>query len=307
MKKRTKGDKAAAHELILFADNESSIYNQRVSIHKNLLRKIKKGQYSDTKAAKLWGYWFEAAAKAYAKQNATPADWSRIFSSSTRRLAARSYASREGKILKAASRGETSDYIYSNPKRRTLWNGRRQMLLNTLARSPEAKHRLSYSDPQYEAKRKTLLLMRKEGLVTLTFNFPHNDDVYYQSTGKLVKKNPTRAGVFARSKEARKEALRNARAATNKEDRARYLALARSHHASVKKHRARRNPSSAYVLIASRKGKKLFFTGKNFSDKGKPKVFATQARAKSKERELLARFPVLETWAVFPVPYRPKM
>lgn len=118
MKKRSKGDKAAARELILFADNESSIYPQRVSIHKNLLKKIKAGKYSDTKAAKLWGYWFEAAAKSYARQMANPADWSRIFSASTRRLAARTYASREGRILRAAARGETQDYIYKNPRKK---------------------------------------------------------------------------------------------------------------------------------------------------------------------------------------------
>lgn len=113
---RSKGDKTAARELILFADNESSIYPQRVSIHKNLL-KIKKGQYSDTKAAKLWGYWFEAAAKSYARQMADPADWNRIFSAATRRLASRSYASREGRILRSAARGETDDYVYKNPRR----------------------------------------------------------------------------------------------------------------------------------------------------------------------------------------------
>jgi len=270
MKKRTKGDKAAAHELILFADNESSIYNQRVSIHKNLLRKIKKGQYSDTKAAKLWGYWFEAAAKSYAKQNATPADWSRIFSPSTRRLAARSYASREGKILKAASRGETSDYVYKNPRGRKVKGFRFEIHHRGSSRVETSRKLFATAERAVAAGRKIVAEFA---------------DVFRQSASVIAV--PNNAKVRALAKRRKHWGGRTV--------------------SNVKKHRARRNPSSAYVLIASRKGKKLFFTGKNFSDRGSPKVFATQARAKTKERELLARFPVLENWAVFPVPYRPKM
>lgn len=317
MKRRSKGDKAAARELILFAENESSIYPQRVSIHKNLLKKIKKGQYSDTKAAKLWGYWFEVAAKSYARQMANPGDWNRIFSAATRRLAARSYASSEGRILKAAARGETDEYVYSNPrkkyansfqhrrefrrlsrealrdarrwakdhgkddkykaivsrarewsresfarknpKRRTQWNGRRQMLLNQLRRFPQAKNRLAYSDPQYEAKRKTLLLMRKQGLVTLEFNFPHNDDIYYTATEKVVRSNL----------------------------------------------RARSNPS-AFIVVARGRGARLFYDGKKFTTKGRPKVFGSMARARTKANELANKYRALDNYGVFPVAYDPK-
>jgi hypothetical protein len=67
-------------ELVLYAENtgpgsrdphETMLYNQRVSILANLKRKVKKGVYDSTLAAKLWGYWADSAAKAYNKIHGT--------------------------------------------------------------------------------------------------------------------------------------------------------------------------------------------------------------------------------------------
>lgn len=57
-----------ATELELFADNESSIYNQKLSIIANIKRRIKKGTYDPALAPKLWLYWVDAAARQYSKE-----------------------------------------------------------------------------------------------------------------------------------------------------------------------------------------------------------------------------------------------
>lgn len=236
MKRRSKGDKAAVNELILFADNESSIYNQRVSIHKNLLKKIKAGKYSDTKAAKLWGYWFEAAAKAYAKQNATPGEWSRIFSPATRRLAARTYASREGRILRAAARGETSDYVYSNPRKKY---------------ANSFQHRREFRRLSREALRDARRWAKDHG----------KDDKY--------------KAIVRRAREWSRESF------------------------------MRKNPS-AFIVVARGHGARLFFDGKKFTTKGRPKVFGSMARARSKANELANKYRALDNYGVFPARYDPK-
>lgn len=55
-------------KLDMYAENESSIYNQKKSILENLRKKAAKGVYSPVLAAKLWGYWVTNAAKQYAKE-----------------------------------------------------------------------------------------------------------------------------------------------------------------------------------------------------------------------------------------------
>lgn len=61
-------DKAAAHELDLYAENTSELYNQFKSIVANVKKKIKSGRYDPVKAPKLWLYWYDAAAKRYVKE-----------------------------------------------------------------------------------------------------------------------------------------------------------------------------------------------------------------------------------------------
>jgi len=81
-------DEIAGRELELFAQNEGTLYNQKKSIIKNLQLKMARGQYDPAKAARLWEYWLENAAKLYARQTGG-ASWSEMFSASTRRWAAK--------------------------------------------------------------------------------------------------------------------------------------------------------------------------------------------------------------------------
>lgn len=80
---------AEARELELYADNESSLYPQKQAIQKNLVLKKVKGTYESSKAAKLWMYWVEAAAKRYAKENFVAGAWHTMFPKSTREQVAR--------------------------------------------------------------------------------------------------------------------------------------------------------------------------------------------------------------------------
>lgn len=114
---RDNANREVARELMMYAEQTRELYNMRVSIHKALLKKIRAGTYSESKALIAWGRWFDNAAKLYAKEFASPGDWNRIFSKATRKLAARAYASSEAKVLKMAARGETDQYVYNPAKR----------------------------------------------------------------------------------------------------------------------------------------------------------------------------------------------
>lgn len=72
-------DEDAKTELALYMDNEYSIYNQKKSIIANLMRKMKSGKYDPTLAPKLWAYWVESGAKAYAKEFDSASNWSKMF------------------------------------------------------------------------------------------------------------------------------------------------------------------------------------------------------------------------------------
>lgn len=61
-------DQHALTELELYAENKSSIYEQKKSILKNILRRIKNGTYDPGLAPKLWLYWVDEAAKRYVKE-----------------------------------------------------------------------------------------------------------------------------------------------------------------------------------------------------------------------------------------------
>lgn len=82
-----------AHELVLFAVNDSRLYHQSAQpIMQNLRRKIAKGTYDPELALKLWGYHAERAAKAYEREFMNPGDWKRVFPPPVRREAAREFA-----------------------------------------------------------------------------------------------------------------------------------------------------------------------------------------------------------------------
>jgi hypothetical protein len=64
--KNPSGSSVAAHELFLFAVNDTGLYRQQIEpIIKNLHRKIAKGTYRADLALKLWKYAADTAAKRY--------------------------------------------------------------------------------------------------------------------------------------------------------------------------------------------------------------------------------------------------
>jgi len=81
---RSTVDKDAAHELELYAENDSRLYNQKKSIIANLIKKHQKGKYDPKAAPKLWAYWVEAAAKLYAKEFSRGSEWNLLFNKATR-------------------------------------------------------------------------------------------------------------------------------------------------------------------------------------------------------------------------------
>lgn len=80
---------AAVRELVLYACNDGQTYRAVTTpTLDNLRRKIKRNTYDASKAHKAWEYVAEYAAKRYAKEFATPAEWCSIFTAATRRAAA---------------------------------------------------------------------------------------------------------------------------------------------------------------------------------------------------------------------------
>ena len=73
-------------ELYLYALNDSKLYyQQREAIEKNLQRKFDKGIYDREKAAKLWLYFADNAAKKYHKDFRSNGKWFHMFNIDTRR------------------------------------------------------------------------------------------------------------------------------------------------------------------------------------------------------------------------------
>ncbi len=83
-----------AYELILYAENTESLYNQQQSIVKNLIRKMNRGVYDHSKAPTLWKYWMDNAAKGYTREHGTGRGYG-IFTPTIRREAATYMAQQE--------------------------------------------------------------------------------------------------------------------------------------------------------------------------------------------------------------------
>ena len=96
---RSAGDETAADELLLYMDNDEPLYLQKKAFLDNAYRKMKKGTYSPELAVKLWMYYVERGAKAYAKEFSTLTQWTKMFTKPTRELVARELAKREAAML----------------------------------------------------------------------------------------------------------------------------------------------------------------------------------------------------------------
>ena len=73
-----------ATELYLYALNDSDLYRQRESIEANLQRKFDKGIYNPAKAAILWRYFADNAAKKYHADFCGNGKWYHLFTPSIR-------------------------------------------------------------------------------------------------------------------------------------------------------------------------------------------------------------------------------
>lgn len=93
---REEPDVQAARELSLYIENEYDLVgapnSQGKAIEKNLLRKIKNGSFDLALSEKAWMYLMETGAKKYAKEYASPGDWSKMFNKPTRELVAHEFA-----------------------------------------------------------------------------------------------------------------------------------------------------------------------------------------------------------------------
>jgi hypothetical protein len=87
------GEHTAAHELVMYADNDSHLYKtSHQPIIANLKKKVKKGVYDHEKATKLWGYHADRAAQKYAKEHGDGTPWHKMFTPDDRKKAAKWFA-----------------------------------------------------------------------------------------------------------------------------------------------------------------------------------------------------------------------
>lgn len=82
-----------ARELLLFAENDSMLYNSSWKpCAENLRKKMRKGIYSSDLALILWRHHADRAAKAYQQEFGTPEDkWYELFSVEDRKAVAKAF------------------------------------------------------------------------------------------------------------------------------------------------------------------------------------------------------------------------
>lgn len=86
---------AEAKELALHADNTEHLYkSSHIPIVKNLQKKMKKGEYDQAQARKLWAYHADRAAQSYAKEHGSKdTPWHKMFTTAHRKEAAHHFES----------------------------------------------------------------------------------------------------------------------------------------------------------------------------------------------------------------------
>lgn len=84
-----------ARELLLYAENESSLYPKKKMILANLSKKIASGKYDHRLAPTLWAYWVEDAARSYGKEFLAPGEWAKVFPPKVRNEVAHALAKSE--------------------------------------------------------------------------------------------------------------------------------------------------------------------------------------------------------------------
>lgn len=125
-------------ELELFADSTSSLNRQRESILKNLTTKEAQGKYNAAKAAKLWQYWVDAAAKQYNKEfgSGTLSLKDAPFTAADRRAVAKTFEQNYRDALKSG------EYLHYAPKK----YGGRARAVNPRRRSNPSRAQIASSN-----------------------------------------------------------------------------------------------------------------------------------------------------------------
>lgn len=93
-------DEVTARELVLYADNSQSLYNQGNAIRKNLVKYMIKGTYSHERAIDGFIYLIEATIKEYRREFGLPA-----VNAATKRIAALSF------VKELEHRAENDKYL----------------------------------------------------------------------------------------------------------------------------------------------------------------------------------------------------
>lgn len=104
----SQADSAAATELSLWIDNDSSLYRMRKAIETNLCRKAGSGKYDASKAPKAFEHLAKAGAQSYCKDfGCNPTS---TFTAATRRAVAKDYAS-DFAPSKCSGKGRSAAYL----------------------------------------------------------------------------------------------------------------------------------------------------------------------------------------------------
>lgn len=120
-KKRTRApvdpDQHAIRELKLYVENDGVLYQQQtVPIMKNLLKKIRAGNFDVAKAAKAYGYLVEAGAKKYQREMGDGRSWAVAWPVAVRRVVAQELAE---DFAESATRGEFDELLPLKPTKET--------------------------------------------------------------------------------------------------------------------------------------------------------------------------------------------
>ncbi len=99
-------DETAGDELLITLDSDADMYKWKQRVAEMLLKKINAGKYDHKQAWKAWSPIVDAAAKQYAKEFATPREWSTIFTPATRDYVSHMLADRWYANAKAGRPGE---------------------------------------------------------------------------------------------------------------------------------------------------------------------------------------------------------
>jgi hypothetical protein len=103
-------DYVAARELQLFAENDHDLYRQKEAFIKNVARKMLAGRYKPSLAPKLWIYFVDRAADAYARQfGHSGARGKAMFPKAVRQRVARLIAAQEAAAIRGGEYGQLRD------------------------------------------------------------------------------------------------------------------------------------------------------------------------------------------------------